>query len=382
MPVVAVNLATNVFGEIQRLVERRLYSTLEQFLEIAAFNQLALEGGSKPEDLIARGHRSAEPGVPSSVDKHDAGATRQRHSRGDGRQTTSVRSARPRKAPGVATKDAQALLSRVALTDGQTYPPPATTGARPPSERLWGQVNRLFPLKFACRWLVSANLGRSVWEAYEVISDRLAEDAASIGSLLEQVDIAHGRKRDELLATGLPRLGHLASRDRFLSQFIARTTRALEIYPGAICQYALATFDGDHLAITDKGLALAKLHSSVLDGDFTRATSTLSDDERSFFVHQVMDYVPGELRDLSAVLRAVVKDQATPDALTRAVRSSLPPEWTDIMVRTHVSGLIARLTEMAVLRRKWEGRNVRYEQGPDVQAFLARVEVIEHGHAD
>jgi DNA-binding transcriptional ArsR family regulator len=225
-----------------------------------------------------------------------------------------------------------------------------------------------------------ANSSRSAWERYESISDRLAEDAATMGSLLEQLDVTHGRKRDDLLATGLPRRGHLASRDRFLSQFIARTTRALEIYPGAICQYALATFDGDLLAITDKGLELAKLRSPVLDGDLTRAATTLSDEERSFFVYQVMNYVPGELRDFAAALGAVSRGEVTPDSLMSAVRPSLPPDWTDVMVRTHISGLIARLTEMGLLKRRWEGRNVRYEQGRDVEPFLARAEAFEHDH--
>ena len=33
------------------------------------------------------------------------------------------------------------------------------------------------------------------------------------------------------------------------------------------------------------------------------------------------------------------------------------------MVQTHVSGVIARLTDIRLLRRIWLGRNVRYELG-------------------
>ena len=33
------------------------------------------------------------------------------------------------------------------------------------------------------------------------------------------------------------------------------------------------------------------------------------------------------------------------------------------MFRTHLSGLIARLADLRVLRRKWEGRNVQYDVG-------------------
>src|SRR5207249_4898276 len=118
---------------------------------------------------------------------------------------------------------------------------------------------------------------------------------------------------DDLLSTGLPRRGNIASRDRFLSQFIARTTRSAEIYPGAICQYALAAFDGDRLALTDRGLELARLPNPVIDDDPARATSTLSETERAFFVEQIVQYVPRELGDVSVVLQAIVQGHVTPD---------------------------------------------------------------------
>ena len=54
------------------------------------------------------------------------------------------------------------------------------------------------------------------WPRYEIISDKLADDAGTIGTLLEKWDADNERKRDELLSTGLPRRGNSASRDRFL----------------------------------------------------------------------------------------------------------------------------------------------------------------------
>jgi hypothetical protein len=231
---------------------------------------------------------------------------------------------------------------------------------------LWGQVNRLFPLKFGCRWILVANAGRRDWQRYDAISDQLADDAATLGSHLEAADTLLGRQRDDLLSRGLPRRGNSASRDRFLSQFIARTTRSAEIYPGAICQYALAAFDGDHLALTERGIELARLPNPVLDTNSDDATATLSDSERAFFVEQVLQYAPGEVRDLGTVLKAVLAGQVTPDDMFDAVRTQFPAEWTDVMARTHVSGLVARLGEMALLRRRWAGRNVSYE--PAVRA--------------
>jgi hypothetical protein len=245
--------------------------------------------------------------------------------------------------------------------------------ARPADERLWGQVNRVFPFKLACRWLLVNNSGKQSWDRFETVSDQLADDAAMIGSVLEQFDMGAGRKRDDLLSTGLPRAGNIASRDRFLSQFVARITRAAEIYPGAICQYALAVFDGDRLVLTDRGSQLGQFHNPILDSDMSKASVALSDVERSFFIDQVIKYVPGELRDFTVVLRALLSGHTTPEDLFQKVRASFPADWSEGIAHTHVSGIISRLADIALLKRRWAGRYVKYEASAEVSDIIARL---------
>ena len=57
MPLVAVNLSDKLLQEIRSLVNTGRYATLESFIEIGAFNQLALERGATPAAVIERGHR-------------------------------------------------------------------------------------------------------------------------------------------------------------------------------------------------------------------------------------------------------------------------------------------------------------------------------------
>jgi len=370
MPVIAVNLAQSVYEKIKSFIEKGLYAGPEQFLEIAAFNQVALEQGLKPEEIVARGHREVSDlqAVGAHAGVIQAARPRPRRSK-RGRVRIPVRHKAPRATQAV---DLSTLLARLSITDDQvTLPATVRATAQPQPERLWGQVNRLFPLKFACRWLVVSNAGKSAWDRYEGISEGMSGDAATLGSQLENLDLAAGRKRDELLATGLPRRGNIASQDRFLSQFIARTTRSGEIYRGAICQYALAEFDGDRLALTDRGFELAKLKNPILDEDLRRAASNLSDEERTFLTRQVLQYVPGELHEIRLILGAVLGGQTTPEDLLASVRPPLPSEWSDVMIRTHVSGVIARLNEMGLLRRHWEGRNVNYEAAGMASTLLA-----------
>src|SRR5260370_29224993 len=59
MPLMTFNIASKTFEEISKLVERGSYSGLDQFLEVAALNQLALERGVSPDELKAKGHRDA-----------------------------------------------------------------------------------------------------------------------------------------------------------------------------------------------------------------------------------------------------------------------------------------------------------------------------------
>ena len=78
---------------------------------------------------------------------------------------------------------------------------------------------------------------------------------------------------------------------------------------------------------------------------------------------------------MAVVLGAVAAGESMPDALVKAVRSSFPEEWSDAMLRTHVSGLVARVVEMSLLRRRWEGRNVLYETTQPTNELLAASEV-------
>jgi hypothetical protein len=232
----------------------------------------------------------------------------------------------------------------------------------PPEQHLFGQMNRLFGLKIACRFLAFRAAGGEQWPKYEEISDPLADDAAAIGSWLEQEDATKGRKRDEQLATGLPRKGNPSSRDRFLSQFVARTTRAGDIYPGAVVHLGLAAFSGDRLGLTGPGREFARLPSPALDGRPGEVTATLGEEEQKFLRLHLPIYAPSERTSWEAVQKAVREGgHNTPDGLVAAIKDIFPKDWSTIVLRTHVAGVISRMAEVGLLRRHWEGRNVKYE---------------------
>lgn len=70
-----------------------------------------------------------------------------------------------------------------------------------------------------------------------------------------------------------------------------------------------------------------------------------------------------ERHDLGIVLREIASGKGSPTELNNAVRAELPKDWTEGMMLTHISGLVARLVDLRLLRRKWDGRFVTYEIG-------------------
>jgi hypothetical protein len=383
MPLVAVNLSDTLFEPIKQLVERGRYASFESFLEVASYNQLALERGASPQEIVERGHREVraeEAGTPAGsrpMTKAAKPPKKRKGGRAGARHFVKpVARAGPVEPEAISLVDAEAAFERLALVAcaGDSPKPARTDYGTLMTQRVFGQVNRLLPLKLACRWLQTTAAADSKWSPYDAISDRLADDATTMGSLLAKWDLESGRKRDELLSTGLPRRGNSASRDRFLSQFVARATRGGDIYPGAICIYQLAKFDDTALVLTEQGLAFSTLENPLLDQRDPKAPATLSLAESLFLIRQILECVPAERDDMQVVLRAIESGKTTPSDLTTAVQKKFPSDWSESVFRTHLSGIVARLGELRLIKRVWQGRFVQYELDRHLAAVLLRPE--------
>lgn len=347
MPVVLANLRSSTFAEIQRLVEMGHYASPAEFLELAAVNQLQLEcdrgtpAKLPPSEsaLPVRGHRRAAPPRRPS-----AGNDRRRMGEIDEAEVLQA-------------------LGRLILRP-EIDPPAELAFAQPPAVgtdvRIWGQVNRLLPIKFAARWVAARAVADKQWSSIDDILQQAAVDAAILGSALEQADAAADRNRDELLATGLPLAGNSASADRFLSQYIARVTRTA-VHPGAIVQYGFASLHRRRVVLTNAGFEFAMIRNPVIDGDLAQTTRTLNGEEREFFIERAVPFLHTELTDYSLVLSFVADGHDTPNDLLDLLGKNLPAGWSDAQVRTHVTGVVARMVDLGLLRRQWQGRHVQYE---------------------
>jgi len=374
MAVVAVNLTPKTYEEIMALVSSGIYVSLEQFLEIALFNQLALEKGATPAELIDAQRQKRRKRSGMELTDRDSKTARVRAEKKTSHVPTIKQpiSRQRRATSNLDFAELRQALDQLSLS--QYVPgdlPDAVENTGIGNERIWGQVNRLLPLKLSCRWIAIVASAKKQWPTLQAVAEPLANDAAVIGSALEKSDDAKGRKREEMLATGLPRKGNLQSRDRFLSQFLARVTRAGRIYPGAICHYGLARFDEDHLVLTRAGEELARLENPVMDGTFESVSATLSDAERTLFLQQIRTYAAVEWSEFKTVMAAIAAGNITPDSLLAAVRATFPPDWTEVAYRTHIYGVLARISDLRLLSKDWDGRRVQYKLTKSATSVLA-----------
>ncbi|HKM83822.1 MAG TPA: hypothetical protein VJY15_23060 [Candidatus Acidoferrum sp.] len=367
MAVIAVHLSPKTFGEIMKLVSAGSYTGLEQFVEIAIFNQIAMEKGSSPAELMATYRRqNGVSGVLRSTKTLEPQAA----------LTTCGKEPIGRQNRGSAAwSEAELIqaLERMSLSHliSSSFPIADECPITTRGERIFGQVNRLFPMKLICRWVGAAAVAGEQWPKLSDATELLANDAALLGSALEKVDISKNRRRESMLATGLPRRGNLQSRDRFLSQFVARITRAGRIYPGALFHYGLACLQHEKLVLTQPGREIARIENPILDAPLESAALALSDSERSFFLRQVSTHSDAEWRDFKTVLSAIGHGSSTPNLLLKGVRSSFPVEWTEIAYRTHISGILARVCDLGLVTRNWDGKRVEYDLTDSASSVLA-----------
>jgi hypothetical protein len=327
------------------LVEQGHYISPEQFMTVAAYNQLALE--RVPPDAVDS-KPSRKPRLSVSRRKSNV-------------PTSAVLTPNWKEPVSDGSDVLQRVLDRLARSSAEgVVLESSTTPNDVGAERIWGQVNRLFPLKLACRWIDSRMRESSAWPKLNFVLDQLPRDAAVFGSFVEIIDAKAGRAREAALSAGLPRAGNLASCDRFASQFVARVTRANRVHPGAAFQIGLACLAGDDVQLTSKGSELALLENPLLDASADSAEQTLSTDERRLLVVHIMESVPAERGDQLCVLTAIRDGHVTPVGLLSYIHRNFPTDWSELAFRTHVYGILARLAELGQIQRVWSGRSVHY----------------------
>jgi hypothetical protein len=337
--VVVAEIKPEEYEAMDRLVGTA-YASVQQFVEVAVRNQLALEVG-------VNGAPGGRPGSPGE----DAGS--------DGASA-------PETAPPISTARSSGSSDhswRAWVTATAVDRVPAANDVSVPNQPLWGQINRLLPIAAGVR--VLSHLALEANEPFVNVDDwhvRGADVAHGLRSHLEGIDIAREHRHGERWATAFPDDAK-PSRRRYMNQFLGYLRPKGEPEGGAVLLGLVVFADGDptRVAVTKSGATWASLPNPIFDEPGDTGQTTFSRDEAAHYLRHVQQAVPAEYQLMKAVAELVDASKARTEIDERL--GELYPDWASY-IGTVRAGALGRLQDLGLLRRERRGLHVDYGLTP------------------
>ncbi len=258
---------------------------------------------------------------------------------------------------------AQALISNLTInfvpeSIRTSFPP---ENAKIPNDCLWGQYNRLFPVKITLRVLANILKDNESIEL-NLLHKQAVEAAREVGLMLKKEDKKSGRKYGEMLASALPTGRNINKTEkRFINHFVGYYTRAgrIEGAPGAL--KLLNIFENEenkqYVGITEAGLKFAVMKNPILDD--LNFKKSLSEEESSFYIKHTFQNLSRERQLNILILNAMNNGKPSPSDLNKEILP-LSRGWSEAMINTIRAGAISRLNELGLITRLRRGVDVTY----------------------
>lgn len=354
-------------GEIDRLIESGRYNGISEVIAVAVANlsvlharvgdsgAVVLEGGGADTGGASKGTATPPKAAPSSRASTDS-------------------------VPGWKST-LQAPVHRLEHFAPLPGSAQAVGEVVPLDQWVFGQYNRLLPVKFNCRLL--ANLlqqepqGLPLTKAATVI----AQQAAIFGDYLFELDRRYGIDRDQALATAFPRTGNDGDKGRlrYASQFVGTASKAGQLAGLLIDLKFINTVPGKEprLLLTEPGWQFAVLPNPILEGEAgalgKQPPAKLTEEERRFLLDHIAQSVPVERFAYSAIVRAIDGGAVTPTDLDAALRCYVANghTGTNSFFASQRSGVISRMSDLGLIARVRDGVKVRYQATPEASRFRA-----------
>jgi len=229
---------------------------------------------------------------------------------------------------------------------------------------LWGQINRIFPVKIALRSL-SKLIKNNEWVSLDGFKEFATEEAIRISALISEYEIKTKKNRDEKISAGLPKKENYKSQDRYKFHFLASMRNNDEKLDGAMAVLRMVNIKkGDnnklYIGITKSGLDFAKLENPVLDN--SNYEISMNEDEINFYLSYVKKYLKNEWEGIQWVLKKIGNSGTNRDTLNNNMKRTFQKKWncTEAVLNTQRAGLMGRMTELGLIDKKKEGIYVTY----------------------
>lgn len=348
---IVIDVPEDLLKRVREAVQENDYDNPRDFITVAIENQVELESiGGNTSDIV-----SLDQAIQAQNDEP----------RTDGNASIDPQQSLGNYGPGALGRTDYERVSTVDIPDQ----------SRLDDGPLWGQYNRIFPVKLTLRVLANELRNQAVhatsqvdgsgeeWVSMDRFADEVSDLAREYGLKISQVDKNESRGRGEKLSAALP-IGDDAqkSKKRFKSHFVGYAEQNGNL-AGAAPKLRLVNIPEDSRAImgiTEPGLKFAELWNPLLDGGVSSDRS-LAEDEVTFYLEHVRESLPSEFKAMQFTAEAIAAGDNRPDSLSSRI-ASLNEEWSEAQSSTVRSGLVSRMSELGLVKRERVGqRRIEYK---------------------
>lgn len=240
---------------------------------------------------------------------------------------------------------------------------------------IWGQINRIFPVKLAVR--VLANIIRNSEKnkiELELFEREATVTARNFGLKLSSIDKQFMRRSGKKLATGLP-IGKKEelSKRRYAAHYLIHQTGKRKLI-GALADLRLANIEDGKVGITDIGLKFAQLRNPLLEQEVNNPSTPLSSKEILLYLNLIHTYLPKEEEFMKIILKTIEGGEPPRDLFLKKVQRYLTLLWnktpTEAVANTMRAGALSRMWELRLVKNEKKGRRVVYSLTENGKNYL------------
>lgn len=235
---------------------------------------------------------------------------------------------------------------------------------------IFGQYNRLLPVKVSCRALANLIIKKksssiNLDEATSIIS----KEAAELGEYLKFIDTKLGLLQDEALSTAFPKNDEISNKSimRYANHFVASMNNQGQL-SGLLIEFKFINrliSNKLSISLTEPGYKFSELTNPVLDGDLKESKLKFSDEEVTFLLNHISQKVPAENYAYKTLLKIIADGSNTPNEidseLEKYIAGDRKKELSKSFLSSQRSSTISRMTDIGLVIRIRNGVSITYE---------------------
>ncbi len=226
---------------------------------------------------------------------------------------------------------------------------------------IWGQVNKIFPVKLGLRVLHQLLATKQSVELNEFLEAATSE-AILYGEKIRSYEKEAGKMRDEKISAALPSMDE-KSQTRYKFQFMVYP-RKDELLDGAMALMRFCNVYSDRkkqmIGITENGLKFSSISNPVIDTN--NLDKSLSEEESLFYITHAKENMKGEYEAMKWMLQQISGGRNERELLNNEIEKTFGKTWnaTTTVINTQRAGLTARMFELGLIEKEKDGIYVKY----------------------